>query len=192
MPGVLKAFIWIQNPSLSVAVMQAYVAMAARLKEGDPRVADEAAALRIEISKANRSRFLALAPAFAAIAETDHQVIIPDRDLAILLDRMSLLRTSDECQVLAAAIKQVTRSGMRPMSWDKVGLVVTAALLQPVCTGEPATQLLNDYEETLRQRPDAPKLLKSWSGDVWEFAGWARDNLPGFDPDQPNVGFLAH
>jgi hypothetical protein len=31
---------------------------------------------------------------------------------------------------------------------------------------------------------------KSWSGEVWAFANWARKNLPGFDPYRPNVGFL--
>jgi hypothetical protein len=58
-------------------------------------------------------------------------------------------------------------------------------LLQPVAAGAPSRQLVTDYEEIIRERQGA-----SWAGDVWAFAVWARDNLPGFDPHRPRVGFL--
>jgi hypothetical protein len=63
-------------------------------------------------------------------------------------------------------------------------------LLQPISAGEPSRQLVTGYEEFLRERPDAPKPVPSWSGDVWVFVNWARKNLPGFDPYRPNVAFL--
>ena len=47
----------------------------------------------------------------------------------------------------------------------KVGLVYAAALLQPVSAGEPTRQIVTDYEELIRQCPDAPKLVTSWSGE---------------------------
>jgi hypothetical protein len=68
--------------------------------------------------------------------------------------------------------------------------VAAAVLLQPISAGEPTRQMVVGYEEYLHERPDAPQLAKSWSGDVWAFAIWARKNLPGFDPYRPNVGFL--
>ena len=82
------------------------------------------------------------------------------------------------------------RLGSPPLTSDQVGLVVTAVLLQPISAGEPSRQLVQGYEELLRERPNAPKPAKSWSGDVWAFASWARGNLPGFDPHQPKVSFL--
>jgi len=99
---------------------------------------------------------------------------------------MPLLRNRIGCDAFVEAIKEASRG----LSWDRTGLVVTAALLQPVCAGEPAHKLVADYED--HQRLDAPKSAESWSGDVWAFTKWAQDNLPGFDPHHPNIGFLAH
>jgi len=59
-----------------------------------------------------------------------------------------------------------------------------------VSAGSSTRKLVSDYEELLRRRPDAPKLEKSWSGDVWAFAEWAKKNLKGFDPHRTSVGFL--
>jgi hypothetical protein len=168
------------------ALVQAYAAVAPKLKEG---AADEVAALRAAIGKATDSLQLrALAAAYAAVAKTHPQVITPERDLAVLIARMSWLRTPGQCTGFAAAIKEATGR----LSWDRAGLVVTAALLEPVCAESPS-RLVKDYEEAIRQRADAPKLTEteSWSGDVWAFAKWARDNMPGFDPYRPNVEFLG-
>ena len=66
-------------------------------------------------------------------------------------------------------------------------------LLQPVAAGAPSRQLVNDYEEILRQQAEEVNRLRlgaGWGGDVWAFAVWARDNLPGFDPHRPNLSFL--
>jgi hypothetical protein len=181
------------NPFGLDAWARAYAAVAGKLKDADPRAADELAALRDAISNTNNSVQLgAFAQAYAVVARATRLTVAPARDLAFLLQRMPALRTSDQCEAFAAAIKEASQLGLPPLSWEKVGLVYVAALLEPVCAGEPSQKLVVDYENIIRQRADAPKLAKSWSGDVWAFATWAQDkkNLPGFDPHQPKVGFL--
>jgi hypothetical protein len=141
----------------------------------------------------------ALAQAYAAAATklrdgdpraAHASTIAPEQDLAILLEQMRSLRTYAQAGAFAAAIKEATRLALPSLSWDKVGLVVAAALLEPVSVGVPTRKLVSDYEEIIRNHPSAPKLGKSWSGDVWAFAGWAKGNLPGFDPHRPRIGFL--
>src|SRR5262249_928302 len=94
----------------------------------------------------------------------------------------------DQCNAFVAAIMAALRLGSSPLSWNQAGLIVTAMLLQPISAGEPTRQLVQGYEELVRERSDFPKLEKGWSGDVWAFANWARQNLPGFDPYQSRVG----
>ncbi len=182
-----------QTNSFSASVLaKAYAAVAAKLKDGDAHVANELAALRDAIGKQTSSPVLsALAEAYAATAKAARPAKAPTRDISVLLGRLSFLRTESAYVAFSAAINEATRLGRSPLSWDKVGLVYTAVLLQPAAVAEPTRRLVTDYEQIIRQRQDAPKLAESWSGDVWAFARWARDNLPGFDPHQPNVGFLA-
>ena len=49
--------------------------------------------------------------------------------------------------------------------------------------------LVSDYQQLINQR--AAEKPVDWKGDVWAFATWAHDNLPGFDPYQPRVDFLS-
>ena len=112
------------------------------------------------------------------------------QDIAVLLARIGDLRSKDQCEAFVAAILAALRLGSLPLTWDQAGLVVSAVLLQPISAGEPTRQLVQGYEELLRERPNAPKPVESWAGDVWAFATWARNNLPGFDPYRPKVGFL--
>ena len=62
---------------------------------------------------------------------------------------------------------------------------MAAVLLQPVAAGSLYSQLVSDYEVMIRQKPG-----DGWDGDLWAFAVWARENLRGFDPHQPKLGFL--
>jgi hypothetical protein len=178
----------------------AYMAMATKLTEGDPRAANEVAALCDTIANStDPDQLSALAQVYAAVAAklkegdpraTSRSAFTPEQDLALLIGQMPLLRTPEQGEAFAAAIKEATRLGLPSLSWDKVGLIVAAALLQPVSAGKPSHKLVSDYEGLVRTHPNAPKPAKSWSGDVWAFAVWARDNLPGFDPHRPRVGFL--
>jgi hypothetical protein len=169
-----------------------YAAAAAKPKDGDPLVASELAALRDAIGVETNSAVLAaLAKAYAAAAKAARPAKAPTRDISILLSRLSLLRTESEYVAFSVAINEATRLGRSPLSWDKIGLVYTAALLQPGAVRTATRRLVTDYEHIIRQRQDAPKLAESWSGDEWAFAKWARANLPGFDPHHPNVSFLA-
>jgi hypothetical protein len=173
------------------AFAQAYAAIATKLKHADPRATVELGALREAISTAvNPSKAAALAQAYAAIAKRVRLPAVPLEDIAVLVSCMSALRTSEQSASVAAAIKEAVQLGSPPLSWDKVGLVFAAALLHPVSAGKPSQQLVADYEEIIRKRSDAPKLAKSWSGDVWAFAAWAKDNLPGFDRHEPRLSFL--
>jgi hypothetical protein len=171
--------------------LEGYAAVAATLKDADPRAAAEVAALRDAIGEADRSSQLGnLAYAYAAVAKYAPSGAASAGDIALLLQRMPALRTDAQCEAFAAAIREAIRLTQPPLSWDKVGLVYAAALLQPVSAGRPSRKLVADYEAIIQQRADVPKPTKSWSGDVWAFATWARDNLPGFHPHQPKVGFL--
>lgn len=90
-----------------------------------------------------------------------------------------------------AAISAAVRAGSPLPSWQQVGLITTAVLLQPVSAGDPTRDMVGDYEKFLRDHPDGvPTPLLAWSGDVWAFAVWARDNLPGFNPHRPTADFL--
>jgi hypothetical protein len=170
---------------------QAYATMAANLKDADPHAAEELGALREAIGKtADPNRLGALAQAYAAVAKKARPATAPLQDIALLLGRVGDLRSAEQCEGFVAAISTAMRLGSPPLSWQQAGLVVAAVLLQPISAGEPTRNLVDGYEKLLHERPDAPKPDKSWSGDVWAFANWARGNLPGFDPYRPNVGFL--
>jgi phosphopantetheine adenylyltransferase len=172
-------------------ITKAIAAVAPVLNDADPRAEGELVALREAISKTTDSYKLgALARAYAAVATVTRVRSAPEQDFAVLLGKMPALRSSDECLAFTEALKSATRLGQPRLSWDKIGLIYAAALLQPVSAGKPTQQLVKDYEEIIRQRPDAPRLSQGWSGDVWAFAVWARDHLPGFDPHEPRVGFL--
>jgi len=165
--------------------------VAGKLKEADPHAAEELAGLRKAIGKTTDSDQLrALAQAYTAVAKRARPAIAPMQDIAVLLGRIGDLRSGNQCQAFVAAILAALQLGPPRLTWDQAGLVVTAALLQPISAGEPTRQLLSGYEKILNERPDAPKRAKSWSGDVWAFANWARENLPGFDPHWARVGFL--
>ena len=165
--------------------------MATKLKEADPHAAEELVALHEAIDKTTDPDQLgAFAQAYAATAKRARLATAPVQDIAILLGRIADLRSQDQCNGFVAAILAAMRLGSPPMVWDQAGLVVTAVLLQPISAGESTRHLVQGYEELVRGRPDAPKLADSWSGDVWAFVKWARENLPGFDPYRPNVGFL--
>jgi hypothetical protein len=173
------------------ALAQAYAAVAAKLREADPHATEVLAALREAIGRTTDSDQLgALAEAYAEVATKARPGTAPMRDIAVLLDKIPDLRSSDRCQAFAVAVLAALRLGSPPLGWDQAGLVVTAALLQPISAGEPTRHLVKGYEELVRGRPEAPKVAESWSGDVWMFVKWARENLPGFDPYRPNVGFL--
>jgi hypothetical protein len=206
-------------PSHLAAVAKGYAAVANKLKKRDPHPASVFAALRDAIGKVrwsselkpltdayeevsklkgadlqnevnalrkaisnttDSSRLGAMAQAYAAVAKADRQAIVPNRDLAVLLDRMRFLRNSDECTAFAAAITEAIQGLPR----DKAGLIVTAVLLEPVFAGEPSGQLVKDYEKIIGQ--STAKL----DGSVWRFAEWAQHNLPEFDPHRANVRFL--
>jgi hypothetical protein len=173
------------------ALAQAYAAVAGRLTEADPYAAEELTGLREAIGKTtNPDQLSALAQAYAAVAKRARPATAPVQDIAVLLEEIRCLRGANQSQAFVAAILAALRLGSPPLTWDQAGLVVTAVLLQPISAGPPTRRLVAGYEELLRERPDAPKLAESWSGDVWMFAKWARENLPGFDPHRPNVGFL--
>jgi hypothetical protein len=173
------------------ALAQAYVAVAGKLEEADAHAAEELAALREAIGKITHpDQLSALAQAYAEVAKRARPATAPVKDIAVLLSRMGDLRSQNQDKAFAAAILAALRLGSPPLTWDKAGLVVTAALLQPISAGKPTRQLVQGYEDLVRQRSDFPKLEKSWSGDVWAFASWAHENLPGFDSHQPKVGFL--
>jgi len=160
--------------------------VATKLKEGDPRAADILAALRDAIGKTAVSfQLAALAQAYAAVAKAAQSAIAPEQDIALLLARMPSLRAPDQVPAFAAAITEAIRRAQPSLSPDRVGLIYTAMLLQPVAAGEPSRQLVTDYEEMIRERQGV-----GWAGDVWAFAVWAQDNLPGFDPHRPRLGFL--
>jgi hypothetical protein len=164
------------------ALTQAYAAIARNLKEGDLRAAQEVKAIRVAIkSTIERSTLAALAQVYSAIAKAGSQAILPEEDLAILLGQFGRLRSIEETQAFAAAIKQILRFGTPRISWQKAGLVTTALLLQPVSASEQTTrQLVDDYETIIGEHPSAPRPNKRWSGDVWLFVEWARIYLPGF------------
>lgn len=172
------------------ALAQAYAAVAGKLKEADPHAAEELAGLRQAIGTTDPDQLSALAQAYAAVAKEARPRVAPAQDIAVLLGRIDDLRSADQCWEFVAAILAALRLGSPPLPWDQAGLVVTAALLQPVSAGEPTRHLVAGYEQLLHDRPDAPKPPPSWSGDVWAFAKWARENLPGFDPYWAKVGFL--
>ena len=175
------------------ALAQAYTAVSAKLPADDPRAQGELAVLREAMGKTTDSGQLsALARAYAAVAAKASMASPPLQDIATILGRMSELRTSDQAVAFAEALMVAVRLGSDPLPRDKVGLIVSAALLQPVSAGEATRYLVTEYETLVRADPEGSKRLTSpWSGDVWAFAVWARQgNLPGFDPDRPNVGFL--
>jgi hypothetical protein len=179
------------DPDQLSALAQAYAAVAGKVKETDPHAAEELAGLREAIGKTtNPDQLSALAQAYAAVAKRARPATAPVQDIAVLLEEIRCLRGANQSQAFVAAILVALRLGSPPLTWDQAGLVVTAVLLQPISAGPPTRRLVAGYEELLRERPDAPKLAESWSGDVWMFAKWARENLPGFDPYRPNVGFL--
>jgi molybdopterin converting factor small subunit len=94
------------------ALAQAYAAVATKVKEGDSRAADEFAALRYAIGKTTDSdQLAALAQAYAAVAKAAHSAIAPEQDIALLLARMPSLRTPDQVEAFAAAIKETIRLG---------------------------------------------------------------------------------
>jgi hypothetical protein len=179
------------NLSLSLSILASeYEAAAAKLIDGDSRATAELLALSDAISKtADPDKLQALALAYAAAAKRARLVDAPRRDIAILLARTADLRTAAQSKAFASALREAVRLGQTPLSVDQIGLVYAAALLQPVSGGEPSGKLVSDFEEILRQRVPG-KLKESWSGDVWAFVKWARENLPGFDMHSSNIGFL--
>jgi hypothetical protein len=186
------AIITTTSPGQLRAFAQAYAAVATELKDVDPHAANVVTALRNAITEATDSdRLGALAQAYAAVVKAAKLTATLENDIAILLARLPMLRAPADCEAFAAALKEATQLGRVPFTWDKIGLVYAAALLEPVCAGEPARRMVTDYEEFIRQQPDAPMPSTSWSGDVWAFVAWARRvNLTEFDPHQPRVDFL--
>jgi len=167
-------------------------AIAAALPAGDARVNSMLAALRAAIGKTTDPSQLAdLAQAYVAAAGKARLDAPPLQDIAVLIGRIPDLRTAEQSRAFVAAISAAARLGSPPLSWKQVGLITTAALLQPVSAGKPTRDLVGNYEKFLRDHPEGvPAPLPAWSGDVWAFAIWARDNLPGFDPHRPRVDFL--
>jgi hypothetical protein len=179
------------DPGQLSALAGSYAAVAAKQKDADSLAVPVLAALSETISRtANPYELGRLAQSYAAVAKIARTPTAPGRDIAILLGRFAKLRSVDQGAACADAILAAMRLGWPPLAWEQAGLVVTAALLQPASAGEPTRRLVSGYEELLRERSVPQKPKKSWSGDVWAFANWARENLPGFDPHQPNVGFL--
>jgi len=167
--------------------------VAARLKEGDPRAGDEAAALREAIAKTTNSDQLgALAQAYAAVAAWTTPGTVKPRDFAVLLQSMKRLRNDAQCEAFSAALNAASQPRRSSLAWQKIGLIYAEALLEPVCAG--ATEMfVNHLEEVLHRNaevPEANRPKEKWSGDVWEFVLWAEKNLPGFDPHKEAVGFL--
>jgi hypothetical protein len=178
-------------PSWLPAFAQAYAAVAGTLKEADPHAAEVLAVLREAIGKiGDQNQLQASAQAYAAVAKKARPATAPVQDIAVLLARIEDLRSAKQCEQFVAAILAAMGLGSPPLAWQRAGLVVAAVLLKPISAGAPTRELVEGYEKLLNERPDAPKPDKSWSGDVWAFVSWARDNLPGFDRHQPNVGFL--
>lgn len=118
---------------------------------------------------------------------------VQPRDFALLLQGLQLLRSQDQCEAFAAALKEASYPGRSPFAWDKIGLFYTVALLEPVCAGRTTSKLVDDYQDILSHSASIPELRRpqrKWSGDVWEFVIWAEKNLPGFDGHEPDIGFL--
>jgi hypothetical protein len=189
-----------------LALADGYAAMVTKLRDGDPRVGYELNAIRAAIgSQTDSATLSALAKAYAAAAKLAHPQAAPTHDVSMLLSRLPFLRSSSAYMAFSGALNEAIRLERSTISWDKAGRVYAAVLLQPASTGEPdvryaqlqpgssrgpARQLVGDYEQVLRHHPGVPKSAESWSGDVWAFAKWARDNVKGFDTHHSNVGFL--
>lgn len=172
-------------PTGYIKVEEAYEAVAATLKEGDPHAADELGTLRDAIAKTDSSAMLgSLAKCYAAVARAA-QTGPRDRDVAVLLARVPSLRTENDSKAFADALKEAAQRANPSFSREQVGLIYAAALLAPTFAGEPSRQLIADYEQITQRQQSS-----SWSGDVWSFAIWAKDNLPGFHALRPKVGFL--
>lgn len=111
----------------------------------------ELAALREAIAK---TRAPEQANVYATMAKKASLPTSPIQDVAIVFRKAADLRSTDQCKAFITAILATLRLGS-PLSWDEVGRVVTAMLLQPISAGEPTRQLVQGYEELLRQQPDA-------------------------------------
>ena len=163
-------------------------------KDTDTDAAKELAALSEAIGKTTSSdQLAALAQAYAAVAKRTRLPAPTLQDIAVLIGRISDLRTEEQAQAFAAAISEAVRLGSPRLPWTQVGLIMTAALLQPISAGRPTRDLVADYERFLRDHPNGvPQPLPTWAGDVWKFAAWARENqnLPKFDPHHPTLDFL--
>jgi hypothetical protein len=107
-----------------------YLSVAAKLAEGDPRAGEELTALSNAIWKTRDAEQLAaLALAYSAVAKAVPSRAEAERDIAVLLDKMSALRTSAQCEAFAGAIKEAVRLASQRLSWEKTGFVYVAALL---------------------------------------------------------------
>jgi hypothetical protein len=168
---------------------EAYRAVVGKLR--GPQATQEILELRSDIGRTTYSRQIgALIPGYAVLSRIVPPQSSSERDVALLLERIKVLRSSSECLAFGEALKGAIVMGSDPLPWDKIGLIYTAALLEPVAAGAPASQLVKDYEQFLSQRPNAPKVAETWSGDVWKFVAWAQRNLPSFNAYKPKINFL--
>ena len=190
--AMLKTFASYQLSALG----QAYAAVAARLKEGDPRAAEELAPLREAMLKTPYFEQLsALGQAYAAVAKRVGRSLVQPRDFAILLLSLHRLRSEYQCSAFAAALREASQPHRSKFKWEEIGYIYAAALLEPVCAGRATQAFVDDYWEFINSSPEVPdhnKPKEKWAGDVWAFAVWAENNLPGFykHEHEPNVGFL--
>src|SRR5262245_62092528 len=89
-----------------------------------------ATALRAAIGKTrDHFQLSVLLRAHGVVAAAQRQAVTPQRDLAILISRIPWVRDR-EC-ALTPTIKEASQL----LSWDRAGLVVAAALLEPTCAG---------------------------------------------------------
>jgi hypothetical protein len=104
---------------------------------------------------------------------------------------MEKVRAVYEPQAFMPAIQTASSLGNPGISVQKMGLIVNAALMSPLLADDGTQGLILDgYEERIRRQPGSLRVDKSWAGDIWAFASWAKNTLPGFDSERPNIGFL--
>ena len=130
--------------------------------------------------------------AYMAVLKRSGQGGVKLMDFSTILSKMQQLRTDKQCRAIGGVLKVASHPLRSPIGWKKMGLIYTAALLEPVCAN--ITKIfVDDFEEMLknnRQVPDNNRPTRKWHGDLWEFVLWAEENLPEFDPYQREIDFL--
>ena len=185
------------NPFQIWALSQAYGAVASPITEPVPEAPALLAKLRDVIGKTSDPQELqALAEAYrvvvAAVKEDSPEARAElAKGIAVLLSKMGAVTTEVQSLAFAQAIMVAASSGASPLSRDETALVVAAVLLQPLSAGKPSVYLVNEYQKKfLRGGGTAPQPSASDHGDVWDFVAKAANEVPGFDPHQPKLGFL--